>query len=150
MTEGVASERSCGDCGLCCKLLGVQAIDKSPGKWCAHFKRGAGCRIYGERPQACAGFICYWLRAPNLDEAWRPDRAGFVLHVSDFGRTLNVEADPARPNAWREEPYRSQIQAWADKGGARALQLLVWIGRRCHRVTAEGLIDLGLQRPPGP
>ncbi len=44
--------KSCGDCGLCCKLLGIEAIDKQPGRWCSHYKRVAGCGIYSDRPTA--------------------------------------------------------------------------------------------------
>ena len=147
MTEDGPVLKSCGDCGLCCKLLGVEAIGKAPGKMCAHFRRGLGCRIYADRPAACGDFICYWLRAPNLDESWRPDRAGFVLHASEHGRILNVELDPARAQAWRAEPYQSRLRAWAAQGAARALELRVWNGRRCLRLTSAGEEDLGLQRP---
>ncbi|MET0295424.1 MAG: YkgJ family cysteine cluster protein [Phenylobacterium sp.] len=139
--------KSCGECGLCCKLLGVKAIDKPQHSWCPHFKRAQGCRIYPERPQACADFVCYWLRAPNLDEAWRPDRSGFVLHVSEQGTTLNIEVDPARAGAWRREPYYSQLKAWAGEGASLALDLLIWTGRRCVRLTAAGETDLGVRRP---
>ncbi|MDB5423269.1 MAG: hypothetical protein JWQ29_685 [Phenylobacterium sp.] len=142
--------KSCGDCGLCCKLMGVAAIDKAPLAWCRQFKRGCGCKIYETRPKACADFICYWLHAPNLGPEWRPDRAGFVLHISEQGRTLNVETDQANPNAWRAEPYRSQLTAWAAQGAGRALDLLVWTGRRCTRLTADGEEDRGLLRPAAP
>lgn len=143
-----ADGKNCGPCGLCCKLLGVEAIAKPPGKMCAEFKRGVGCRIYADRPAACGDFICYWLRAPNLDEAWRPDRAGFVLHVSEHGRMLNVEVDPARARSWRAEPYLSRLRAWAREGAARALEVRVWTGRRALRMEPAGEVDLGLLRPP--
>ena len=39
--------KTCGDCGLCCKLLGIEAIKKAPGQWCGHFRKGVGgCGIY--------------------------------------------------------------------------------------------------------
>ena len=142
-----SSGKSCGECGLCCKMMGVAELDKAPAQRCAHFKRGQGCRIYEDRPKACADFICYWLHAPNLGDAWRPDRTGFVMHLSEFGRTLNIEVDPASAQIWRTEPYRSQLTAWARDGAARALELLVWQGRRCTRITGDGEIDLGVRRP---
>lgn len=138
--------KSCGDCGLCCKLMGVDAIAKAPLTWCRQFKRGCGCLIYETRPQACADFLCYWLHVPNLDETWRPDRAGFVMHLSDGGRKLQIEVDPATPNAWRAEPYRSTFLAWAERGEARALELVVYVGRRGWRITPGGEVDLGLAR----
>lgn len=142
-----ASTKSCGDCGVCCKMMGVAELEKRPGQRCANFKRGLGCRIYEGRPKACADFICYWLHAPNLGEDWRPDRTGFVMHVSEAGRVLNIEVDPASPQTWRKEPYSAQLAAWAKGGAARALELLVWQGRRCIKITAEGEVDLGLRRP---
>lgn len=144
--NGVVEGRSCGDCGLCCKLFGVRAIEKPPAVWCRQFKRGQGCKIYENRPAACAEFICYWLHAPTLSPEWRPDRAGFMMHVSDGGRTLNIETDAARPNAWKAEPYRSQLEAWAAQGVQRALELLIWSGRRAQRLTPQGLVDLGARR----
>ena len=47
------SGKSCGDCGLCCKLLGIDAIDKAPGKWCGHFRKGVGKDF--PQPRATSG-----------------------------------------------------------------------------------------------
>jgi len=37
--------------------MGTDELDKPSGVWCAHFKAGAGCRIYGAhaRPAAPSG-----------------------------------------------------------------------------------------------
>lgn len=138
--------KSCGDCGLCCKLMGVAAIAKAPLTWCKQFKRGCGCLIYETRPQACADFICYWLHVPNLGEDWRPDRAGFVMHLAENGQRLQIEVDPATPNAWKAEPFRSAFTEWARKGESMALDLVVYVGRRGWRITPAGEVDLGLAR----
>lgn len=146
----IADGKSCGDCGLCCKLMGVRSIDKTQYVWCSQFKRGLGCKIYEDRPHECAEFICYWLHAPNLGEDWRPDRAGFLMHLSEDGSRLNVEVDSATPNAWKQEPYASQFQAWAARGEAGGLSLQVWVGRRGYAMTANGPVDQGLLRPASP
>lgn len=143
----IADGKACGDCGLCCKLMGVKSIDKPQSVWCQHFKHGRGCKVYEDRPHDCGEFICYWLHAPNLGDEWRPDRAGFLMHLADGGTRLAVEVDQATPNAWRREPYISAIRNWAEQGRARGLAMHVWVGRRAYEVTAEGEIDRGLMRP---
>jgi hypothetical protein len=42
--------KSCGDCGLCCTLMGVTALDKPVGRWCRHFSKTSGCALYDDRP----------------------------------------------------------------------------------------------------
>ena len=97
--------KTCGDCGMCCKLL--QALDKAADTWCSHFK--SGCSIYADRPPACAGFICLWLDSEKLDDAWRPDRAKFLMYTEKEGRRLNVIVDTAQPLAWKRELYYRRI-----------------------------------------
>ena len=46
MTAG--TDKSCGECGLCCKLLSAPSLGKPPRKWCVHFRRGRGCDIYAD------------------------------------------------------------------------------------------------------
>ena len=103
--------KSCGECGMCCKLLAIQSLDKPAGAWCGHFKRAAGCGVYEERPPACRGFVCLWLDSEKLDEAWRPDRAKFLMYTEKNGQRLNVIVDPAQPGAWKREPYYRRIKA---------------------------------------
>lgn len=65
--------RKCGPCTLCCTLAGVEALKKPPGERCRF--QGKGCEIYGNRPGACASFVCAWLIG-NFDERYRPDKVG--------------------------------------------------------------------------
>ena len=109
MPDGEAG-KSCGDCGLCCKLMGVTALAKPQGKWCPHFSRRAGCKIYEDRPHDCREFICYWLHAPNLGDEWRPDRAGFAnmrrCLRHDYGRRPSF---PARLPLSRPAPRHPPV-----------------------------------------
>lgn len=139
-------QRSCGDCGMCCKLMGVEAIGKAPHAWCGHFRKGAGCAIYADRPKACADFSCYWLDAEGLGDDWRPDRARFVLHREDGGRRLIVEVDPAQPQGWRKAPYHATFRDWARRGAAGGLTLNVLVGPRAFEIRADGDVDLGIVR----
>jgi len=142
----VDQARTCGDCGMCCKLMGVAAIDKPAHAWCAHFRKGAGCAIYADRPKACADYACYWLDAPNLDDRWRPDRARFVLHRENGGQALVVEVDPASPDAWRRAPYYDTFKAWAARGAAKGLTLNVLVGARGWEILPDRDVDYGLVR----
>ena len=43
--------------------------------------------------------------------------------------TLNelvIHTDPARPHAWRREPYYSDIRRWARAAARKGLQVVVW------------------------
>ena len=145
MGEAVQA-RTCGDCGMCCKLMGVAAIDKAPHSWCGHFRKGGGCGIYADRPQAWADYACYWLRAPNLDDRWRPDRARFVLHRDEDNQTLVVEVDPASPDAWRKAPFHDTFKTWAARGAAQGLSLNVLVGRRGFTILPDRDVDHGQVR----
>ncbi|CAN5590976.1 hypothetical protein BH10PSE4_BH10PSE4_27700 [soil metagenome] len=117
--------RECGDCGQCCKLIGVRELEKAPHVWCRYYRKAKGCGIYEVRPQGCADFACDWLLDTRLDEAWRPDRSGFVLHAGNGGRTIHVELDPTRPTAWRRAPFEAVLRGWASAGAADGLEVLI-------------------------
>ena len=123
--------KSCGDCGLCCKLMGVTALDKPAGRWCRHFSKSTGCAVYDDRPADCRVFNCMWLLTDALGEDWKPTVSGFVLHSEDGGRRLIVECDAARPHDWRRVPYEPQLRRWAAAAGQ---EVLVFAGRRGLRL----------------
>ncbi|MBS0490693.1 YkgJ family cysteine cluster protein [Phenylobacterium sp.] len=138
--------KSCGECGMCCKLLAIQSLDKPAGAWCGHFKRAAGCGVYEERPPACRGFVCLWLDSEKLDEAWRPDRAKFLMYTEKDGQRLNVIVDPNHPGAWKREPYYRRLKAMSELAlGGR--ELVVCVGDRRIVVFPHEDVDLGLVDP---
>jgi len=139
--------KSCGDCGLCCKLLAIEALDKRNGQWCVHFRKGAGgCGIYGDRPGACRTFTCLWLTSDRLDEAWKPNRARFVMYADEIGRRLNVVVEPTDPMAWRREPYYRRIKAMSARA-EEGYQLVVSIGDRRFVIFPHEDVDLGVINP---
>ena len=123
--------KDCGDCGLCCKLMGVTELAKPSGKWCSHFRRGSGCDAYDVRPTSCRVFNCTWLLTDALDGSWKPNVCGFLLHA-DEGRLI-VECDPSHPHAWRAAPYREMLERWAGRGQ----EVLIFAGRRGLRLNAD-------------
>jgi hypothetical protein len=136
------SQRTCGSCSLCCKVIGIAALDKPAGQWCPHFAKGVGCAIYASAPDECHSFNCTWLVTPALGEAWRPDRCKLVMWTNRKGRLI-VDVDADYPNAWRREPHLSQLKAWADRSGPEPTEVLVRVRGRMIVVFPEIEIDLG-------
>lgn len=141
MHQPAQSARECGECTMCCKLLGVESIRKAAGAWCAHCIKG-GCAIYDRRPQECRNFVCAWLERPVLDERWKPSLCKFVLSME--GMKLKVVVDPARPDAWRKEPFYSYFKNWIRQSAAAGGELLVLTGKRVTVVLPDRDVDLGL------
>jgi Fe-S-cluster containining protein len=105
--------RSCGTCGLCCKVFEIDVLAKAAGVWCRHRDAAAGCSIHGAHPPVCRAFQCAWIADAALDEAWKPERCGFVMHAVADGYRLWVNVDPQRPDAWRASPYYETLKAWS-------------------------------------
>lgn len=139
--------KSCGDCGLCCKLMGVEALEKKPGDWCGHFLKGkGGCGVYQDRPGACRSFTCMWLTSTRLDDAWKPNKAHFVMYTDQGGRRLTIVVDPADPGAWRREPYYRRIKAMSVRS-EEGFELVVGVGDRRYVIFPHEDVDLGIVDP---
>ncbi|WGM39398.1 YkgJ family cysteine cluster protein [Caulobacter sp. NIBR1757] len=133
--------KSCGPCTLCCTVLDIPELSKAAGTPCRHL--GAGCGIYPDRPSSCRVFTCGWLAIEALGEAWRPDIAGFLIRDERDRGHLCIDVDPARPDAWRAEPYMSQIRAWSRMVEERTGCVLVYAGPETLVVFPEDVIALG-------
>jgi hypothetical protein len=143
MAEAVATAapgKSCGDCTLCCKVMQIAALGKAAGAWCGHCRIGAGCKIHAAKPGECGDFFCGYLQDPRLGEEWRPSKSKIVLVAELGGRRIAAHVDPQRPDAWRQEPYYSQLKAWAASGD---IQITAQVGRRVTVLLADDDIDLG-------
>jgi Putative zinc- or iron-chelating domain len=103
------SNRRCGDCQLCCKLLPMQSsaraqahgaiaamvkanvaklsdfagmveeFDKPAGVRCPHQHHGKGCAVYSRRPFGCRMWHCRWVQNDDTAELQRPDRSHYVI-----------------------------------------------------------------------
>jgi hypothetical protein len=88
--------RECGECTLCCTLLGIKELKKPPLRTCQHVVPRCGCSIYATRPAVCRGFECVWLTSTIAPEVMRPDKIhGFMVPTKD-GNVI-VHEDPAYP-----------------------------------------------------
>jgi len=145
MAASSLREKSCGECTLCCKVMAIETLAKPAGAWCRHCRPGHGCLIHAERPAECRDFGCLWLVDERLGPEWKPSKSKLVLTISADG--IEVRCDPGFPEAWRKEPYRSQIRQWAASGETGDVTVLVIISERMILVTAEQEFDLGIVRP---
>lgn len=95
----MTSNRVCGACTMCCKLLAVQELEKPTNKWCDHCMPGKGCKIYYGRPHSCVDFECGWLLS-NLPLEYRPDYSHIVITgETDVINSVVLHMDPRYPNA---------------------------------------------------
>jgi hypothetical protein len=140
----VVAGRSCKSCTLCCKLLAIEALEKPRATWCTHCDVKSGCKIHGSHPDECRDFYCGYLTNAALDERWNPIRCKMLLAYDERNAPrLSVHVDPGRPNAWREEPYYSQIKRWATAAAAKRGQVIVWVGRNTFAVLPDRDKELG-------
>ncbi len=107
--------RTCGTCMLCCKVMRVDELSKPSGVLCSHAITGSGCTIREQRPSACRRFFCGWRLDPNIDSLWKPSISGFVLTIALRYGAMLVMVDPARPLAWRMQPYYGRFKEWAPR-----------------------------------
>jgi len=137
--------RQCGDCSLCCKVLGIPELEKPKDVWCPNFAAGTGCRIYGTRPPSCRDFVCQWLNDPSMGPEWKPSISKLVLDSKP--RLLAVHADPAVSKPWRAEPYNSVLKRLAAQGLARGTIVMVIERRRSIVILPDREVDLGVIGP---
>jgi len=140
-----AGGRECGECTLCCKVMAIEELAKPASSWCPHCKPRRGCLIYANRPAECRAFSCLWLVNDLLDQHWKPSKSRLVLTTSEDG--IEVRCDPGFPDAWRKEPFRSEIQQWAVSGEARDLTVIVILGERIILIAPDREFDLGIVQP---
>jgi hypothetical protein len=140
-----APGRECGDCTLCCKVMAIEELAKPAGSWCPHCKPGRGCLIYADRPAECRAFSCLWLTDDRFGPHWKPNKSKLVLTTSQDG--LEIRCDPGFPDAWRREPFRSEIGNLALSGEAHDVAVLVIVGDKMTLVTPDREFDLGVVQP---
>ncbi len=54
--------------------------------------------------------MCGWLTNPRFGPEWKPDRSKIVITVGRDRNGLDFQCDPGYPEAWRKQPYYSQIK----------------------------------------
>jgi hypothetical protein len=143
----VVPGKSCGECTLCCKLLKIEVLNKPKGRWCEHCLPGKGCKIYSERPDECRRFHCGYLTLEYLGDEWKPSHSKIVLVAELEGNRIAAYVDPQRPDAWKREPYYSQLKEWSVAAAQNRSQVMVCIGDRMYVILPDRDEDLGMVGP---
>jgi len=145
MTQGldVVPGRNCNGCTMCCKMLSVAELDKPPLSWCTLCDAKTGCTAYAQRPAECRDFYCGYLLDAALDERWKPANAKLIVTFEDHANEILIHVDPDRPDAWRREPFYSQICRWARAAVRTRGKVIVWQGNTKIVIADEG------RRPDG-
>jgi hypothetical protein len=136
--------RSCDGCTLCCRVMEATTINKPQGVICEYCDVGLGCGIHTKRPDECRDFFCGWLLDGSLGEEWRPETSHIIITYDLDGHRLNANADPLFPDAWKREPYLSQLKAWAAKALTRNCQVIAYVGRHTYPILPDRYVDLGV------
>jgi hypothetical protein len=136
--------RGCDGCTLCCRVLEATSLDKPMGVLCRHCVVGQGCGIHATRVAECRDYHCAWLLNDTLGEEWRPETAHIILSYDLDGHRLNANADPDFPDAWRQEPYYSQLKEWAAIALASNRQIVAYVGRHTFVILPDRHVDLGV------
>jgi hypothetical protein len=132
---------------LCCKLLSIPELDKPRLAWCAKCDPRKGCKQHTLRPQSCRTFFCSYLLNGSLGEEWKPSTCRLIVtQENDTGRVL-IHVDPARPDAWRREPYYATIKSWGAALTAQRQQLIVWLGDEAIIILPDKEKNLGTVQP---
>ena len=143
----LAPGRACGSCTLCCKVMRIRELDKPPGEWCPHCAIGKGCKIYDSRPEDCRIFYCGYLIWDTLPDYWFPANSKIVVTSELGGDRLTFHVDPARPDAWRKEPFYSDIRRMSANRPHKLAQVLVRVDRNSTVIFPEREIELGYVSP---
>ena len=71
----------CGGCVACCKVIGVDKLEKEPWAWCPHCELGKGCSVYENRPLECIEFACGYKIFQGTPVDWRPDKLKVLWYL---------------------------------------------------------------------
>lgn len=146
------TQRTCGDCQLCCRLLAVPPLGKIAGQKCKHQKFGKGCTVYHSpaMPRECGIWNCRWLVGDDTADQSRPDRSHIVIDIMPDFVTLTFEGnpekmniqvvqcwvDPRHPNAHLDPAFRAYVLRRAEEGKAAIIR---YDGRKAFTLFAPPL-----------
>lgn len=82
------------------------------------------------RPEGCIRFNCDWRKNARLGDEWRPDRCGFLLTRTSETSPYEILVEPAKPDAWRKEPYFSGLRRVAAIVAEQGFPVIVAAGVR--------------------
>jgi hypothetical protein len=141
--EELLPRRNCDGCAMCCKLLSIEELDKPLVQWCPHCVKHQRCGIYERRPPSCAAFHCGYLFNAGLGDHWKPSKCKMVVSYEHDANRVAIHVDPGRGDAWRNEPFLSEIRQWATAAAEERGQVIVWQGANAIAVLPDRTKLLG-------
>jgi hypothetical protein len=140
------TDRTCGDCSLCCKLLPIHAFHKPPGRWCTHCAPGhGGCKIHESKPQECNDFYCSWLLDERFGPEWRPNKCRMVMFKEGHRHQIALYVDPNDPMAWRREPFFRQLKEFLIATPGDEQYVVIYVNNRVTVLLPDNKeFDLGV------
>jgi hypothetical protein len=79
-----------------------------------------------------------------LGDHWLPASSKLVVVAELEGRRIAIHVDPGVPNAWRQQPFYSEIKEWSLRAIENKSQVMVCIGKRSIVVFPDREVDLGV------
>lgn len=143
MATHLIPDRSCGSCTLCCKLLGIEPLQKPPGEWCPNCVQGRGCAIYETRPDVCGAFYCTWRQWAALGSHWFPADSHLMMITTPGGRRIVIKVDPDYPDAWKDGPCHDDIRGMARDMVPQGFQIAIQLGDDFTFVLPDRDVALG-------
>jgi len=103
MSEIIPTESRCGDCTVCCEIMGYTGAWKDAdryneaefygvdyGAWSTCNKLcDTGCSIQEDKPRICDEFFCSYIEH-DLEDKYRPKNFGFVAHVQKWNGKVGI------------------------------------------------------------
>jgi hypothetical protein len=139
--------RTCGSCMLCCTVMQVEELNKPSGQKCGYAVAGSGCTIRETRPRSCRRFFCGWRLDPNIDSLWKPEICGFVLTISLRYSSLLVMVDPAKPFAWKMQPYLGRLKEWSARAFKEDKRIVAIVSGDATVILPDRDVPIGVLGP---
>jgi hypothetical protein len=134
--------RTCGECTLCCKVMGVTSLQKPRDRWCQHCEPGKGCQIYEQRPAECREFRCLWLDWEWMPEDLRPDKSKVVL-FSNVDDRVQAMVPPEYPAAVEKPAMKLLLETIANHD----VDVIIGCGDARRLLTTNGtpgeIVEMG-------
>jgi len=111
-----AGVRSCGECTLCCRLERIAELAKPRNEWCVFCEIGKGCAIYGDHPNSCKSFKCWWLTNFSLGAEYRPDMIGAYAAGDPAAGYLRIMVDHGDPAILVDAVRSAGLHAIVNRG----------------------------------
>lgn len=124
-------------------VMGIRALDKPRNIWCTHCSTRRRCDSYDTRPEECRTFDCGYITISYLDEKWKPVKSKIVLVQELGGRRVTAYVDPARPDAWRKQPYYNVLKEWSKIALTQNRQVMACVGKSVHMIFPDRDENMG-------